>query len=75
MSERVLCGICKCVKDWNYYPFSKGTRSTIPTKTFHKGDIYNFEYHSDEALYYLCRNNENELCNWSFFDEMFEVIK
>ena len=74
MSERVTHGICKCIKDWSYYPFNKGIRSTIPEKIFYKNDIYNFKYYPDKAIYSLYRDSESELCNYSFFDEMFEII-
>ena len=74
MSERALSGMCKCVQDWSYYPFINGQRSTVPEGTFYKGDVYNFEYHQDKALYSLYRDNEKELCNWAFFDRMFEII-
>ena len=74
MSKRATSGVCRCVKDWIHYPFINGVRSTIPDRTYYKGDIYNFEYHKDEALYSLYRDNEKRLCNWAFFDDMFEII-
>lgn len=72
--KRMTSGMCKCIKDWSYYPFNKGVRSTIPEKSFHIGDVYKFEYQSDKALYCLYRDNEKELCNWAFFNNMFEII-
>ena len=62
---RETIGICKCVRNWRH---------------FKEGDVYIFEYKPDETncwLYYLTRNENGvlELCNWSFFDSMFEIIE
>lgn len=76
--NRQQCGKCICVQDWAYYPIEKNIISKIPTYEFHKGDIFIFEYMPDENncwLYHLYKNDkEEQLCNWSFFDKMFEIL-
>ena len=65
MTDRQTVGVCKCVKNW---------------KHFKENDVYTFEYKPDKDncwLYYLTHNENGivELCNWSFFDDMFEIVE
>ena len=74
---RINSGICRCKKDWKHHPFIKGEISSVPDSIWCKDDVYSFEYKPDENgcwLYYLYRNEERRLMNWSFFDDMFEIV-
>lgn len=71
-------GTCVCIKDYNYYPILNGAKSTIAETIYKKGDIYQFEYKPDDEgcwLYHLYKENKISLCNWSFFDDFFEIIQ
>lgn len=65
MNHRKTAGVCRCIKNFEHFKVN---------------DIYTFEYKPDENncwLYYLTHpvNGIVELCNWSFFDDMFEVVE
>ena len=75
--KRATSGKCRCIKNYS----NKNLRDKypkFPVREYKIGDIYQFEYKSDEDncwLYYLYKDGERTLCNWSFFDDVFEVIE
>lgn len=76
--NRVISGTCICKKDVIHFPFYKGKKLNTPDIEIHKGTTYTFTYKSDENgcfLYHLQNEKESQLCNWSFFDDAFEIIE
>lgn len=79
-APRVTSGICICNKDYYHYPIVNGEKSDKPDIAYNKHDIFRFEYKPNEDgcwLYHLYdfADEEERLCNYSFFDEVFEIIQ